>query len=389
MAPLTSARDALRILAIPTLFVLSSACAGQPPPASLPPASKASVASSPFAADGELADAAAAPVDGDTPTAVPRSAQLAFRSVALPDVPAPASLDYIAYEPSADRVWIPVGNTGSVHVYDIASGTFKTVTGFKTAQRVRNGKMRTFGVSAVAIGDGVAYIGNRATSEVCPVDTRTLKSGACVSLPSPSDGVAWVSSVKEVWVTTPLDRSITVLDASTPNALKVKATIPFDGAPEGYASDPSRGLFFTNLEDKNKTAVVDIQTHAIKATWILDCADEPRGIAEDSERGFVFVACTDRVVVLDGAHGGAKLGTLDTGAGVDNIDWVQSQRLLYAAAGKAGLLTVARIDDVGQPVVMAKGTSSEGARNAVADARGNAYVADSVNARLLVFPHSP
>jgi hypothetical protein len=340
-------------------------------------------------ADAEVTAASAGSVDVVTPTPIPRPAQLAFNSVALPNTFAPASLDYIAYEPTAARVWVPVGNTGSVDVYDIASATFERVNGFKMAQRERHGKIRTIGPSAVAIGDGIAYIGDRATSEVCPVDTRTLKMGTCLKLRSPTDAVAWVSAVKEVWVTTPQDQSITVLDASMPNALKVKSTIKLVGAPEGYASDPTRGLFFTNLEDKNKTLVLDIHTHATKATWNLDCANGPRGIAADSERGFVFVACTDRVVVLDGSDDGAKVATLDTGAGVDNIDWVQSRRLLYAAAGKAGILTIARIDEVGQPTVVATGTSTEGARNGVADARGNAYVADAVNARLLVFAYTP
>jgi hypothetical protein len=101
------------------------------------------------------------------------------------------------------------------------------------------------------------------------------------------------------------------------------------------------------------------------------------------------VACTDRVVVLDGARGGAKLATIDTGAGVDNIDWIEAQRRLYVAAGKAAKVTVASIDDKGQPTVVATGASANGARNGVADASGNVYVPDAGNAQLLVFAHAP
>ena len=46
---------------------------------------------------------------------------------------------------------------------------------------------------------------------------------------------------------------------------------------------------------------------------------------------------------------------------------------------------MAGIEDKGQLTVVATGDSSEGARNAVADANGNAYVADSLSGRLLVF----
>jgi DNA-binding beta-propeller fold protein YncE len=281
-----------------------------------------------------------------------------------------------------------VGDTGSVDVLDVASGNFTRVDGFKTGEREYNGHKRTMGPSAVAIGDAFAYVGNRASGEVCPVDLATLKLGKCLKVPQGTDGVAYVGGqgTKEVWVTTH-EQTIAVLDASKPDALKAKATIKFDGGPEGFAYDPSRGVFFTNLEDKNKTVVVDVKTHKVKATWSLDCnSDGPRGVAADIGRGFVYVACTDHVVVLDGAHDGAKLGTVDTGAGVDNIDWLEPQRLLYAAAGKAAKLTIARVDDKGQPAVLATGATVEGARNGVADASGNAYVPDAKGAQMLVFP---
>ena len=39
------------------------------------------------------------------------------------------------------------------------------------------------------------------------------------------------------------------------------------GQPEGYAFDEKHGLFFTNLEDKGGTVVIDIKTRAVTATW--------------------------------------------------------------------------------------------------------------------------
>jgi len=165
-----------------------------------------------------------------------------------------------------------------------------------------------------------------------------------------------------------------------------KAKIHLDGSPEGYAVDVPRGLFFTNLEDKNETVVIDVAKRAPRAIWGLACdADGPRGISADA-RGLVYVACTDRVLVLDGLHEGATLGALDAGAGVDNIDWFEPEHLLYAAAGKAATLTVARVDDNGHTTPIAVGASVPGARNGVVDGSGNAYVTDPKNARLLVFP---
>jgi DNA-binding beta-propeller fold protein YncE len=310
--------------------------------------------------------------------------------VPLPGATAPAALDYIAFEAAHSRVWLPVGNTGSADVYDTAAGTFARVDGFKTAEKEFKGKKRTMGPSSVSIGDGFAYVGNRATSEICAVELGSLKLGKCIKLPSSPDGVAYVASVKEVWVTTPRNQTITVLDASKPDALRAKTTIKLEGDPEGYAVDGSRGLFFTNLEDKNKTVVIDVAAHKPKATWTPDCgSDGPRGIAAEVAHGFVLVACTDHIDILDGAHDGAQLGKVDTGAGVDNIDWAEGSRRLYVAAGKASKVTVAQIDDKGAATIVATGASSDGARNGVADASGNVYVADRAGARLLVFSAAP
>jgi DNA-binding beta-propeller fold protein YncE len=319
-------------------------------------------------------------------------AQLTFKPVALPGAAAPASLDYLAYDAAHARVWVPVGNTGSADVFDTSTGSFTRVDGFKTAEREYKGKTRTAGPSAVAIGDGFAYVGDRATGEVCAVDEARLTLGRCLKLPSSGDGVEYVAAEKQVWVTMPGAKAIAVLDAARPDTLKLESRIPLDGKPEGYAvsAKPGSGSFFTNLEDKNKTVVIDVKTRRPRETWPLDCgSDGPRGIAVDAEHGFVFVACTDHLLVLDASNKGAKVASLETGAGVDNIAWLAPQRLLYVAAGKAARLTVARVDDKGQPTVVATGASTEGARNAVADPSGNAYVADPVNARLLVFPYVP
>ena len=326
----------------------------------------------------------AGPSNSEGPT------KLTFKAVALPGASAPAFLDYIAYESTRARVWVPVGNTGSVDVYDIASGAFTLVGGFKTAEKEVRGTKRTMGPSSVAIGDGFAYVGNRADTSVCAVDTAALKLGQCLALGSSPDGVAYVAGAKEVWVTLPRDRSIAVLDASKPGALTAKATIQVDGAPEGYAPNAKRGVFLTNLEDGNKTVVIDVPTHQPKATWSLDCDSKgPRGVAADTDHDLVFVACTDHMTILDGAHEGGQVARFDTGAGVDNIAWLGPRRLLYAAAGGAARVTIARIDARGQPTVVATGASVDGVRNIVADDSGNAYAADGANARLLVFAYAP
>jgi DNA-binding beta-propeller fold protein YncE len=313
-------------------------------------------------------------------------ATLQAESLALPGATGPLSLDYIFYELQKSRVWVPAGGTGSVAVFDTASQAFSRVDGFKTAEKEAHGKMRVLGPSAGAIGDGVAYVGNRASQEVCAIDLQTLKLSSCLKLAAATDGVEYVPATREVWVTTPHAQSLAVLDAAKPSSLKQKSVIVLPGDPEGYAVDASRGVFLTNLEDKGSTLAIDLKSHAIKETWNAGCSsDGPRGIAVDPARSLLFVACTDHVQALDLAHGGALLGKLDTGGGLDNIDYVAQTGLIYAAAGKAARLTVARVGEHGEFTVVASGETAPGARNAVADTNGNAYVTDGQGARLLLF----
>src|SRR5262249_56839255 len=87
---------------------------------------------------------------------------------------------------------------------------------------------------------------------------RYRTRGHCHKLDSMPDGLAYVAGTKEVWVTTPRDKSIRVLDG---RKLDEKAKLPFDGSPEGFAVDGPHGRFYTNLEDKDLTLAIDLASH--------------------------------------------------------------------------------------------------------------------------------
>jgi hypothetical protein len=329
-------------------------------------------------------------VQAQAPPAKP--AQLTVHPLALPGAPATGGvfMDYIAYDGQRHRVWVPAGNTGSVDVVDTTSGKITRVEGFPTAEFERGGTKRTVGPSSATVGPGVVYVGNRGDSNVCAVDATTLQKGACLKLESMPDGVAYVAATKEVWATTPRDKSLTILDASISGALTFKAKVSLEGSPEGYAVDDGRGIFYTNLEDKDRTLSIDVRSRKVTKTWLPECGEEgPRGLAIDTQRDFLMVACTGGVHVLDAGHDGRIVSRLDTGAGVDNIDYVPSRQDLYVAAGRAAKLTVARLDDHGTLVPVASADTAAGARNAVATEDGVAYVTHSAEGRLLVVTPSP
>jgi len=186
---------------------------------------------------------------------------------------------------------VPAGNTAVVDVIDVPTGKVSRIEGFPTREVERRGVKRLIGPSAAALGDtGTVYVGNRGDSSVCAVDETKLTRGTCVTLDSTPDGIAYVARTREVWVTTPRDKSLRVLDAAT---LVQKARIELEGAPEGFAADNTRGRFYTNLEDKDLTLAIDLATRKVVATWKPACGEAgPRGLRLADAEGILLVACT-------------------------------------------------------------------------------------------------
>ena len=304
--------------------------------------------------------------------------------------------DYFAFDPAKSRLWVPAGNTGRVDVIDGVSDTITELQGFPTVKFTLKNRSAVLGPSSVSIGDGVVYIGNRADASICPIDASTLKRGTCVrisdtvTLATSPDGLAYVATAKELWVTTgapPIGvpaahPSITILSAANPEHLTFSAKLPLGGSAEGYAVDDQRGLFYTNLEEHGLTIAVDVNRRAIVSRWRSGC-DQPRGLALDRSRRVLFVACPDRVHALDAARDGRLLGSLITGDGLDNIAYSEESAMLYAAASIAGTLAIATVDERGGLHPLAVVPTAEGARGVVAAAEGVAYVADPRGGRLL------
>src|SRR5438874_6201300 len=280
--------------------------------------------------------------------------------ISLPGASGVVALDYFAYDRSTGKLWVPASNTGNVDVIDENSDAVSPVTGFKTGEIELRGRKVPLGPTAVGVGDGVVYIGNRGDSTLCMIDAQTLKRGECLEVApagagpaAAPDAVVYVAATKELWITTgapPIgvpsaDKTIQVFDVSEPRHLKLKLKIPLDGSAEGYAVDNQRGVFYTNIEEAGKTVAIDVRSHKVVAEWKVH--DDLQGLALDSTRGFLFVACGDHVVSLDVAHGGRLIDSLVTCPGLDNIYFSPDKKLLYASAFvTATLRTIEVADDV-------------------------------------------
>ena len=176
------------------------------------------------------------------------SRKFAVKPLPLPGANGLVMLDYFAYDRPSQRLWVPAANTGSVDVIDTTTDQIKRVEGFSVTQIEFRGNLRSVGPSSVAIGDRVIYIGSRADSRICAIDSRTLKLGSCIAFASPSAGVAaapdgliYIAATRELWATSgapPIgipaaDRSIKIYSASRPTQLTPAGRIPLPGSAEG------------------------------------------------------------------------------------------------------------------------------------------------------------
>lgn len=324
-----------------------------------------------------------------------------LKRISLPGANGAIALDYFAYDRKTGKLWVPASNTGSVDVIDGKTDAVSQISGFKTGEVELRGRKVTLGPTAVAIGDGVVYVGNRGDWSLCTIDSQSLERGDCLQVAPTSagreaapDGVVYVSATRELWITTgapPLgiesaDKSMQVFDASDPRHLKRKTKIPLEGSAEGYAVDSKRGLFYTNIEESGTTVAIDVHTHKVVANWNPG-SKQLQGLALDNTRGFLFVACSDHVVNLDVAADGKVIDSLQTGAGLDNIDYSPEQKSLYAAASQVPALCIAEVDNNGKFHLKATVPTVKGVRSVVAATGDIAYMIDPLEGCILKLTH--
>jgi DNA-binding beta-propeller fold protein YncE len=320
-----------------------------------------------------------------------------LKPINLPGVTGAMALDYFAYDRATGKLWMPASNTGNVDVIDEGTDAISQVTGFPTGEIERRGKKIKVGPTSASVGDGVIYIGNRGEATLCVIDAKSLARLECVPVSADQnvtpDGIVYVATTRELWVTlrpkkgdSAAAKSLEIFDASDPHHLRPKTRIPLDGLAEGYAVDSPRGHFYTNIDEPGKTVAIDVRSHKVVAKWDPGSTDV-QGLALDSARRFLFVACGDHVVSLDAGHDGKIIDSITTGPGLDNIDYSADAKLLYAAASQAATLTVADVDDQGKFRLNATVPTVKGARGVVAGRGKTAFLIDPAEGRILKLIH--
>jgi hypothetical protein len=240
------------------------------------------------------------------------------------------------------------------------------------------------GVTSVDDTGSALVATDRTARELVVLDASSGSRLSTVKLAHGPDYVRFVAPTSELWVTEPDAETIEIIAMPRgPGEQPAHvAALTISGGPESLVVDAARGVAFTHLW-KGKTVAISLKTRAIVSTWTNGC-ERSRGLDVDAARDFLFVSCGEgKVVVLD-AKSGRILDLTSAGEGLDVIAYDAAHARLHVAAGKSATWTALSVSSEGKLAVVATKPTAAGSHCVTVDARGDAWVCDPQQGRLLI-----
>lgn len=296
--------------------------------------------------------------------------------VALPGGADGIGFDDLVYAPALDRVLAPAGRTGALVLVDPADPVHHqdAIAGFGSPRDAAFAGGHGEGTTSADAGPDAIFASDRDRGEVVaiPLAGKPRAIARRAHLAASPDYVRYVAPTREVWVTEPRAKQIEIF-TYTKNAFARVGAIAIPGGPESLAIDPARGRAYTHTWD-DVTVVIDLAKRAEIARWPNGCKAS-RGIALDVARALLFVGCDEgKATALDVAHGGARVGEVATGKGVDIIAYAPALGHLYVPGGDDATLTVVGVGRDGHLTALGTVATAADAHCAAADDRGHVLV---------------
>ncbi len=259
--------------------------------------------------------------------------------------------DYLTVDAGARRLYVT--HTSRVIVIDLDKNQ---VTG-EIAD--------TPGVHGFALAPelGLGFSSNGAENKASIVDLKTLKTLSKVDTGEDPDAILYVPQKKEVYTFNGRGQSATVFEAGTG---KVVTTVPLPGKPEFAVLDRAAGRIYDNIENQDEVVVLDVNTHSIVATWPIAPAEEPTGMAIDTQRHRLFIAARNKRMVMMDSTTGKILAGVPIGAGVDSCAYDPTSGLAFSSCAD-GTVTLAQEKGPGKLTVVQTLTTAKGARTMALD----------------------
>jgi hypothetical protein len=237
-------------------------------------------------------------------------------------------LDHLAVDSKGQRLFVANKPNNTLDVVDLKSGNL--------IKQIPE-QVKVSGVSYAEDLDMI-YVGNG--GGVCNAfegkDYRQIFSAKAAG----ADNVHYLSENKTVYAG--CDEVMLALDAKTGEK---KASIDLPGAVHGFKIDKNAGKIYAVLTKESLIAVIDIASNKITARFPLTISDAGSPIAQDSEKGLLFVGCPKQkpmVVVFD-TKTGQEVGSVVIPAGVDDIYFDKKRNRIYASCSDSVLVVIEKV----------------------------------------------
>ena len=270
-------------------------------------------------------------------------------------------IDYVYADSDARRLYVPRGNT--VLVFDL--DTLKSA-----------GEIADTGGRGVAV-DPKSFHGFSSSRPVSMFDTKTLAIIKKIDVQGGPDGILFEPFSERVFVFSHSQPNATVID---PKDGTIVGTMDLGGAPEQAASD-GNGHLYVDIEDKDKVAVVDVQSLKVTAQYELGGqGGTPAGLGLDAKNGILFVMCRNPAnCVVMSTTDGKILATLPIGKGSDGGGFNPNTMEAFSSQGD-GTLTIIHENSP---------TSFEVTQTVTTKSRAKTSTLDTKNDRIVVITTEP
>jgi DNA-binding beta-propeller fold protein YncE len=264
-------------------------------------------------------------------------------------------IDYVTADSDARRLYVPRGD--QVLVFDLDT--------LKSAGSITNARAR-----GVAV-DPTSHHAFCSSSPVVMWDSKTLERIKTIDVQGRPDGILFEPLTKRIYVLSHSQPNATVIDSKDGS---VVGTIDLGGAPEQAASD-GQGHLYVDLEDKDKIAVVDVNT--LKVTTTYDLAGKgggPGGLGLDAKNRVLFAFCHEpAVAVILNADDGKIITTLPIGNGTDGGGFNPSTMEAFSSQ-RDGTLTIIKETSPTSFAVEQTVQTKPGAKTCTLDTKNNQIV---------------
>ncbi len=229
-------------------------------------------------------------------------------------------IDYVSADNDDRRLYVPRG--GEVLVFDLDT--------LQSVGSIANARARGAAV------DPKSHHGFSSSSPVVMWDSKSLETITTIPVQGRPDGILFEPLTERIYVFSHSAPNVTVMDAKDGT---IVGTIDLGGAPEQAQSD-GHGHLYVDVEDKNRLAVVDVNTLKVTAHYELgEKGDGPAGLGLDAKNHILFAMCHSQNCVVLNADNGKILATLPIGKGTDGGGFNPATMEAFSSQGD-GTLTI-------------------------------------------------